>query len=153
MPNPNDPSLYSQIDVTSGMSAPAQKGEDTARTEMVLLLREILRQQQQQTAILSKLLQNQMAPQQRQQNELAQWRTKHPELAEGSRGILDALTKAQSEQFTRMLDEVCENSEGISYNEYDLNDFLDRFGPRMMHINGLLQMFSLLVSPEIPRER
>jgi hypothetical protein len=40
--------------------------------------------------------------------------------------------------------EASDNAEGFAESDYALGDFLDRFGPRLAHFNGVMQLFSQL---------
>ena len=40
-----------------------------------------------------------------------------------------------------------DNAENFSESDYALGDFLDRFGPRLAHFNGVLQLLSQLAAP------
>jgi hypothetical protein len=40
--------------------------------------------------------------------------------------------------------EVAENEDSLLEGEYMLNEFVDRFGPRLAHLNGVLQVLSAL---------
>ena len=40
--------------------------------------------------------------------------------------------------------EINDNYENLLDGEFMLNEFVDRFGPRMAHLNGLLQVLSQL---------
>ncbi|MBL9093176.1 MAG: hypothetical protein JNL96_18305 [Planctomycetaceae bacterium] len=46
-----------------------------------------------------------------------------------------------------MTREVNENSEALADADFMLNEFIDRFGPRMAHLNGVLQVLSALSNP------
>jgi hypothetical protein len=43
-----------------------------------------------------------------------------------------------------LTDEVADNEECLLDGEFMLNEFVDRFGPRMAHLNGVLQVLSQL---------
>ena len=46
-----------------------------------------------------------------------------------------------------MVEDSAENSEDWDYSEFMFNDFVDRFGPRLIHLNSLLQALSQLAAP------
>jgi len=45
-----------------------------------------------------------------------------------------------------MTAEVNANPEGLVDGEFILSEFVDRFGPRMAHLNGVLQVLATLSS-------
>jgi hypothetical protein len=46
-----------------------------------------------------------------------------------------------------MTDEVEDNGDDMTSSEYVMNDFVDRFGPRMAHLNSILQVLGQLSTP------
>jgi hypothetical protein len=50
----------------------------------------------------------------------------------------------QVEFLNGMTDEIQENSEALLDGEFVLNEFVDRYGPRLAHLNGVLQMLAQL---------
>ena len=43
-----------------------------------------------------------------------------------------------------LADEVEDQKENLEESEYAFNDFLDRYGPRMAHLNGIIQVLGHL---------
>jgi hypothetical protein len=58
----------------------------------------------------------------------------------------EALGRVQTEFLSSLTREINENYETLMDGEFMLNEFVDRFGPRMAHLNGLLQVLSQLSS-------
>ena len=46
--------------------------------------------------------------------------------------------------------EINDNVDSLMDGEFMLNEFVDRFGPRMAHLNGLLQVLAQLSSTPTP---
>ena len=110
--------------------------------------------QQRSCELLTELI-NQVSLQQRQRTaELKAWKDANPELASNCRRAAESLTKVHTEFLSSIAEEACENAEGFAESEYALGDFLDRFGPRLAHFNGVMQLFSQLgaapAQPEKP---
>jgi len=114
--------------------------------EALALLRDIASTQQRQTELLEELVQNMGAAQKQRTAELGQWKKAHPQLAQRCRQAAEKLTKAQVEFLHNLTDEISENHEALLDGEFMLNEFVDRFGPRMAHLNGVLQILSQLSS-------
>ncbi len=121
--------------------------EEERHAEEMSLLRQMTLQMKRQNELLTQLINLQTAAQRQRTHELQLWRSAHPELALGCRTLLQKMSEMQADYFTRMVDESSENSEDWEYSEYMFNDFIDRFGPRLMHLNGLLQALSQLAAP------
>jgi hypothetical protein len=77
-------------------------------------------------------------------SELGQWKQANPQLAESCRAAAEALSKVQTEFLDGMTQEIRENYDALVAGEFMLNEFIDRYGPRMAHLNGLLQVLSQL---------
>lgn len=142
------PPLYHTIEVSQDLPL-AGRAED-GREEQVVLLREILAAQDRQNELLEELVGQVGAVQRQRQNELGQWRQANPQLARTCRKAADALTRVQTEFLAALTREINENSEMLIDGEFILNEFVDRYGPRMAHLNGLVQMLSQLSSTPSP---
>ena len=141
-PQRTRPPLFSQIDV-SPTAYPAAGGA-RQDVESTRLLRELLAAQDRQNELLEEMV-NQMTAVQKQRNaELNQWKQANPRLARGCRMAAEALGKVQTEFLESLTNEVNTNYENLLDGEFMLNEFVDRFGPRMAHLNGLLQVLSQL---------
>lgn len=144
-PNESRPvsAMFSQVDVTAGGLGASSAAVDSEQTE---LLREMLAAQDRTNEILEELV-GVMASAQKQRNqELAQWRKANPRLANSCREAAEALSRVQAEYLERMTDEITENAEDMAAGEFMLNEFVDRFGPRLAHLNGVIQVLAQLSS-------
>ena len=144
------PPFYSQIDVSND-GAPAQvPGGGGANGELTTVLREILAAQDRQNELLEELVGQLGATQRQRATELGQWKQANPHLARNCRLAAEALSKVQTEYLTNLTEEITDNFETLRDGEFMLNEFVDRFGPRMAHLNGLLQVLSQLSSTPSP---
>ncbi len=142
------PPLFSQIDVTEAAYAPpAGRGHEAEQTR---LLRDILTAQDRQNELLEELVGQLNAAQKQRANELGQWKQANPHLARHCRVAAEALGKVQTEFLESLTAEVNANYEHLLDGEFMLNEFVDRFGPRMAHLNGLLQVLSQLSATPNP---
>ena len=94
--------------------------------------------------MLEELVSQLSAAQKQRANELGQWKQANPHLARNCRVAAEALGKVQTEFLESLTAEVNANYENLLDGEFMLNEFVDRFGPRMAHLNGLLQVLSQL---------
>lgn len=62
----------------------------------------------------------------------------------------ESLSRVQTEFLNSMTQDINENFESLLDGEFMLNEFVDRFGPRMAHLNGLLQVLSQLSATPSP---
>ena len=120
---------------------PAARSNDS---EVGGLLRQLLAGQDRQNELLEELI-GQISSNQRQRaHELGQWKQANPRLARNCRAAAEALGKVQTEFLDSLTREIGDNYENLMEGEFMLNEFVDRFGPRMAHLNGLLQVLSQL---------
>ncbi len=113
---------------------------------MVAVLREILAAQDRQNELLEELVGQLNSSQRQRASELGQWKQANPHLARDCRMAAEALSKVQTEYLASITQEINENYESLRDGEFMLNEFVDRFGPRLAHLNGLLQVLSQLSS-------
>jgi molecular chaperone DnaK (HSP70) len=102
--------------------------------------------QDRQNELLEELV-NQLGAAQRQRAlELRQWKQSNPRLAKACRAAAEALSRVQTEFLERLTDEVNGDPEVLLEGDFMLTEFVDRFGPRLAHLNGVLQVLSQLSS-------
>lgn len=144
------PALFTQVDITAGAQLSRPRDANDSADEQVGLLRSILSAQDRQNELLEELV-NQLGAAQRQRNlELGQWKQANPELARGCRAAAEALSQVQVEFLHGMTREINENVDALMDGEFMLNEFVDRFGPRLAHLNGVLQILAQLSSNSTP---
>jgi hypothetical protein len=141
-------SLFSQIDV-SQIGSQKPKGGACARPggndhEHTQLLREILSAQDRQNELLEELVAQVGAAQRQRATELGQWKEANPMLARCCRQAAESLSRVQTEFLKMLTCEISDNYESLMDGEFMLNEFVDRFGPRLAHLNGVLQVLSQL---------
>jgi hypothetical protein len=142
--------LFTQVDITAGAHLGRARDNQALADEQTALLRSILAAQDRQNELLEELV-NQLGAAQRQRVvELGQWKQANPDLARNCRAAAEALSRVQIEFLTTMTQEINENAEVLVDGEFMLNEFVDRFGPRLAHLNGVLQVMAQLSSTPNP---
>jgi hypothetical protein len=141
------PTLFSQVDVSS---ATHSHSVPPSREDQTELLREILAAQDRTNDLLEELGTALAATQKQRASELNQWRNAHPALAGACREAAEALTRVQIEYLERMTDEINDTSDDMIEGEFVLNEFVDRYGPRLAHLNGVIQVLAQLSSVPNP---
>lgn len=139
----NFPPLF-RIDVSAdaGSAAPAEEYDPNAA--IVALLRQLVAGQAKQSKLLEDFIQQQNAAQKQRQSELGQWKEANPDLAKCCRTASETLSRVQTQFLRNLTDEVLDNEECLLDGEFMLNEFVDRYGPRLAHLNGVLQVLSQL---------
>jgi hypothetical protein len=141
------PPLFSQLDVSSATHSHPTL---SPREEHAELLREMLAAQDRTNELLEELASTVAATHKQRANELNQWRTAHPALASACREAAEALTRVQIDFLDRMTEEINDTSDDLSDGEFLLNEFIDRYGPRLAHLNGVIQVLAQLSSVPNP---
>ncbi len=136
------------IDVTA--STAKNHAAEAGGTEVSALLRVLIAKQERQNQLLEELVQQTGAAQRQRQSELGQWKQANPELARACRWAAESLSRVQTQFLENLTEEVNDNAEELMDGEFVLNEFVDRFGPRLAHLNGVLQVLSQLSSVPNP---
>ncbi len=138
--------LFTQIDITSQSHGSAARASavDGEHTE---LLHQILTALDRNNDLLEELVANAGASQRQRAEELKNWRSANPGLAESCKDAVEALARVQAEFLRNLTGEIEDNSEAMEDGEFVFNEFIDRYGPRLAHLNGVLQMLSQLSHP------
>jgi predicted DsbA family dithiol-disulfide isomerase len=145
------PPLFSQIDVSQASYAgPPHQAARNQEIEQVRLLRELLAAQDRQNELLEEMVSQLSTAQKQRATELGQWKQANPRLARNCRLAAEALGRVQTEFLESLTQEITANYENLLDGEFMLNEFVDRFGPRMAHLNGLLQVLSQLSATANP---
>lgn len=145
---PQNSSLFTHIDVSShtATNASSAKPESDVGGDVAALLHQLVHGQQRQNELLDELVQQMSAAQKQRSNELGQWKEANPRLARQCREAAEALSGVQTEFLRNLTEEITDNAESFLDGDFMLNEFVDRFGPRLAHLNGVLQVLSQLSS-------
>ena len=118
----------------------------TADMDQNELLREVLAAQDRTNEILEELVGIMASAHKQRLQELHQWKNANPRLAESCREAAEALSRVQVEYLERMTEEINDTAEDMACGEFMMNEFVDRFGPRLAHLNGVIQVLAQLSS-------
>ncbi|NIP86444.1 MAG: hypothetical protein GTO03_13100 [Planctomycetales bacterium] len=108
------------------------------------MLHQILAALDRNNDLLEELVANAGASQRQRAEELKNWRSANPGLAESCKEAVEALARVQAEFLRHLTSEIEENASDMEDGEFVFNEFIDRYGPRLAHLNGVLQMLSQL---------
>lgn len=137
--------LYTQVDITSNATAAPAPVSGTP-LEQNRLLHDILMALDRQNEMMEELINQVSAAQKQRIAELAQWKDANPKLAKSCKAASEALAKVQTEFLATLTTEINDNPEVLMDGEFMLNEFIDRYGPRLAHLNGVLQVLAQLGS-------
>ena len=142
----NEPPPVFRIDVSAEQDAAPAQGNYDPNSAIIALLRQMVAGQAKQSKLLEDLIQHQNAAQKQRASELGQWKEANPELARCCRTAAETLSRVQTQFLRNLTEEVLDNEDCLLDGEFMLNEFVDRYGPRLAHLNGVLQVLSQLSS-------
>ena len=133
-----------RIDVAQSASDPPVGQTGSTQNEMAALLQQLVAGQDRQNELMEEMIDQMHAGQRQRANELTQWKEANPLLARRCRAAAEALSRVQTEFLQTLTVEVNDSHEEMVDSEFVLNEFVDRYGPRLAHLNGVLQLLSQL---------
>jgi chromosome segregation ATPase len=108
--------------------------------------RQILQSQQQQLELTKEAAQIAREQRSRQIAELERWQTGHEHVLEQCKESLGQLEQVHSALMGELVNHVADNHENLVDGEFALTDFVDRFGPRLAHLNTMLAVLRPLAA-------
>ena len=135
-----------RIDVSPESESDTPVSNDRVAIE---LLRQLVAGQQQQNKILGELVAQNAAMQKQRAGELQQWKSANPDLSRACRQAAETLSRVQAQFLENLTEEITDNEENLVEGEFMMNEFVDRFGPRLAHLNGVLQVLAQLGTGEV----
>jgi len=149
----NEPHEFSpvfRIDVSADPSSTPASSVQSVDASVVALLRQLAVGQNRANQLLEELVQQQNVTQRQRATELGQWKDANPDLARCCRTAAETLNRVQTEFLKSLTDEVVDNEDALMDGDFMFNEFVDRFGPRLAHLNGVLQVLSQLSTMPTP---
>ena len=137
------PPLFHIDVVGASTGGPPQSSGDKGDL-VVALLRQLVVGQERQNKLLEGIQQQTNAVHRQRVSELGHWKQANPELARRCKVAAETLSRVQNEFLQTLTDEVADSEDSLLDGEFMLNEFVDRFGPRLAHLNGVLQVLSQL---------
>lgn len=135
------PQLFSQVDVSTGSQKPTHVLPGDAQTEV---LRDVLTAQDRTNELLEELIGTLSAQQRARRDEMQRWRDANPRLAEDCREAAETLSEVQTDFLEKLTDDVRESGQDLGFGDFMLSEFVDRYGPRLAHLNGVIQALAQL---------
>lgn len=140
-------SLFTQVDISANAQPEPPARPSNGAAEVTQILEQILAAQDRQNELLEEMMSQMNSAQRQRAAELNQWKQANPQLASTCRKAAETLSQVQSEFLHALTSEVEDNGHAMMDGEFMLTEFVDRFGPRLAHLNGVLQVLSQLSSP------
>ena len=110
------------------------------------LQRQSLEMQRQQLELAREQTHVAREQRQRQFAELERWQSGHENILDSCRESLSKLEQVHAALLAEMTDYVSEHQENLLEGDFALSDFVDRFGPRLAHLNTMLAVLRPLTT-------
>jgi hypothetical protein len=111
------------------------------------LQRQILEFQRQQFEFAREATHVAREQRQRQVSELERWQTSHEDVLEHCKDALAQLEQVHAALMRDLAEYVDDNHDNLMDGDFALSDFVDRFGPRLAHLNTMLAVLRPLTMP------
>ena len=109
-------------------------------------LRQIVEVQRQQLDLTREMVQVSREQRARQGAELERWQAGHEHVLDACRDTLGRLEGVHAALMGDIANSVEENYENLLEGDFSLSDFVDRFGPRLAHLNTMLAVLRPLAA-------
>lgn len=144
--------ICTQLDISSNSMLSTAQSVAEGGIEQTMLLRELVATQHKSIELLGQLVAIVSQQQRQRAAELKAWREANPKLSESCRHAAEALTKVHTEFLSSIATEAATSGEDLLDSDYALGEFIDRYGPRLAHFNGIMQLFAQLGAPVPPEQ-
>jgi hypothetical protein len=140
---------FSSIDVTASSGSP-DAGDTAADVNTLLagLMRRMVIEQEASNTLLKELIGQMQSQQRGRADELDKWKEANPKLANRCRVAAETLSDVQNDFLMGLTAEVEDSEDALRDSDYMLQEFVDRYGPRLAHLNGVLQVLSQLAAKD-----
>jgi len=118
------------------------------QTQTLELQRQTLDAQRQQLELTREIVQVGREQRSRQGAELERWQNSHEDVLESCRDTLTRLEQVHAALMGDMANYVEDNHENLLEGDFSLSDFVDRFGPRLAHLNTMLAVLRPLAAAQ-----
>jgi hypothetical protein len=131
--NPNDPILLLHLLAN-------------LQSQTLEVQRQMLEVQRQQLEISRELIQVNREQRSRQAADLERWQAGHETVLGTCKETLGKLEEVHASLMQELANYVDENHENLLEGDFSLSDFVDRFGPRLAHLNTMLAVLRPLAA-------
>lgn len=147
-PKPFQPIFHFDVSADGAGAEPHSRGDKD--DVIISLLQQLVAGQQQQIKLMAELNHQANAQQKQRMAELGQWKDANPYLADSCKIAAETLSRVQTEFLRNLTEEIVDNEDALLDGEFMLTEFVDRYGPRLAHLNGVLQVLSQLAAQPNP---
>lgn len=147
--SPTGPAPTSPVASGGNEPIPLLQALVTLQAQTLEVQKQILQNQQQQLELLREATHVAREQRARQVAELERWQTGHESVLDQCRESLGQLEQVHASLMTDLVHHVADNHDNLLDGEFALTDFVDRFGPRLAHLNTMLAILRPLALPRV----
>lgn len=122
------------------------------QSQTLELLRQVMESQRQELELTREATQIAREQRARQVADLERWQNGHGKVLSHCKATLGRLEEVHASLMAEMADYVADNHENLVEGDFALSDFVDRFGPRLAHLNTMLAVLRPLAAANIPKK-
>lgn len=104
------------------------------------LIKQLLAATQAQNNLLQRLATTLTEGQTLRNQQLQAWQQANPQIVAACQSAVPILSEIQSKFLADLTEELNSSGEQILDNQYSFNEFVDRFGQRLAHLNAMFQV-------------
>lgn len=146
--HPTPVPVATQIHISPGMPVPEPAASPDVQAQSLEVLRELAGVAQEQLKLVRQVAEMVHQTQQQRHAALQRWRKENAQLARRCRNAMTVFENVQKSFLNEMTEFIIENEDGLLDADFVLNEFSDRFGPRLMHLTAVLNMLQQLGAGE-----
>jgi hypothetical protein len=132
--------LISSVDISPAIALPAVQPAADANATVAELLRQLLVLQREQLELMREMATANREAKERRQAELERWQADNQLVVKQCRRALPVLQKAHAALLAEMADFAEENESSLVDADFLLSEFVDRFGPRLSQLTGVIAL-------------
>lgn len=118
------------------------------QSQTLEMQRQILENQRQYLELARETAQIAREQRARQVAELERWQTGHDEVLDPCKHALEKLEQVHASFMGELATYVDEHHENLLEGDFSLSDFVDKFGPRLAHLNTMLAVLRPLAAAQ-----
>lgn len=119
------------------------------QSQSLEMQRQILEVQRQELDLLRETVQVSREQRARQVADLERWQQGHAHVLESCKGTLGQLEQVHAALMSDLTVYVEDNHDNLMDGDFALSDFVDRFGPRLAHLNTMLAVLRPLAAAQV----
>lgn len=118
------------------------------QSQTLELQRQLLEMQRQHLELTREAAQIARDQRARQVAELERWQASHEPVIDACKPTLGKLEQVHAALMSELSDYVSDNYDNLLEGDFSLSDFVDRFGPRLAHLNTMLAVLRPLAAAQ-----